>query len=88
MTALLVEVSSVGGLSGSPVFARTRDEKIWLIGLVHSHFDQRASDMDLLIEDGGGAFQEERINAGIVIVVPADRIREALKPLIDVDFPI
>jgi hypothetical protein len=85
ITALLVEIRSVGGLSGSPVFTETA-EGVWLIGLVHGHFGQRASDLDISVEDSNPSFQEESINAGIAIVVPADRIRETLKPLIDVDF--
>jgi hypothetical protein len=86
MTAFLVEVRSVGGLSGSPVFATGVDNRIGLIGLVHGHFDQRSSDIDGVSEDAGGVFEEERINAGIAIVVPADRIRETLKPLVEEDF--
>ncbi|MBB5063701.1 hypothetical protein [Granulicella mallensis] len=86
MTAFLVEVRSLGGLSGSPVFSTGSDGRIRLIGLVHGHFDQRTSDIDGVSEDAGSPFQEERINAGIAIVVPADRIREALKPLVEEDF--
>ena len=84
ITALLVEVRSVGGLSGSPVFTILPDGKVWLLGLVHGHFDQRASDPDSVTEDA--CLQEEKINSGIAIVVPADKIRETLKPLIDSDF--
>jgi hypothetical protein len=86
MSAFLVEVRSLGGLSGSPVFATGSDTRFGLIGLVHGHFDQRSSDPDGVSEDARAAFQEERINAGIAIVVPADRIRETLRPLIDEDF--
>jgi hypothetical protein len=87
MTAFLVEIRSVGGLSGSPVFTVTADGKIGLLGLVHGHFDQRSSDLDIIAEDEASTFYEERINSGIAIVVPADRIRETLKPLTDIDFP-
>ena len=71
MSAFLVEVRSLGGLSGSPVFAVGNDNRIGLIGLVHGHFDQRSSDPDGVSEDANAAFQEEQINAGIAIVVPA-----------------
>jgi len=57
-----------------------------LIGLVHGHFDQRSSDLDIVAEDATSAFYGERINSGIAIVVPADRIRETMKPLTDMDF--
>ena len=43
MTAFLVEVRSIGGLSGSPVFAEGVAET-GVIGLVHGHFDQRDND--------------------------------------------
>jgi hypothetical protein len=84
VAALLVEVRSVGGLSGSPVFTILPGGGVWLLGLVHGHFDQRTSDPDSALKDAD--LQQERINAGIAIVVPADKIRETLKPLIDSDF--
>jgi hypothetical protein len=86
MPALLIEVRSVGGLSGSPVFTTLGDGTTWLLGLIHGHFDQRSSDMDDLAEDIGDRILGEKINAGIAIVVPADRIRETLYPLIAQDF--
>ncbi len=84
-TGFLVEFRSVGGLSGSPVFVTTKD-KVGVIGLVHGRFDQRSTDLDTVAPDGSSSFQEERINSGIAIVVPADKILETLKPLIDADF--
>jgi hypothetical protein len=85
ITVFLIEVRSTGGLSGSPVFADAIGG-IGVIGLVHGHFDQRESDPDASVKDIDSSFQQEKINAGIAMVVPADRIREALKPLIALDF--
>ena len=84
MTAFLIEVRSIGGLSGSPVFAEGVAET-GVIGLVHGHFDQRGNDPDSLIQDIDQP-SEEKLNAGIAIVVPADKIQNALKPLIYADF--
>ena len=85
ITAYLLEVRSIGGLSRSPVFTESSGNLL-LIGLVHGHFDQRTGDLDACETDGDSPIQPERINAGIAIVVPADRIRETLRPLTDADF--
>lgn len=78
--AYLVEVRSIGGLSGSPVLGST-PRKSGIIGLVHGHFNHRISDIDSAIVDEGVPFTEERINAGIAIVVPSDRILETLRSM-------
>jgi hypothetical protein len=56
------------------------------MGLVHGHFDQRSTDPDIHTADSE-SIAEERINAGIAIVVPANSIRETLVPLIEADLP-
>jgi len=72
--AYLIEARSMGGLSGSPVFVnmgrmRTIDGElyltkgtIYLLGLMHGHFDDK----------------HQSINMGIGIVVPASKILEVI----------
>lgn len=82
--AYLVEARSIGGLSGSPVFVnqgmmRVRDgqtyinsrEAVWLLGLMHGHYDEKA----------------EKVNMGIGIVVPAAKILEVLnqKAIVEIE---
>jgi hypothetical protein len=91
MDAYLVEARSIGGLSGSPVFAhlgliRVQEGQVkfsaadggifYLLGLMHGHFASRATDPDDLPE--GDILTEERINSGIAIVVPVERILEVV----------
>jgi len=87
MDAFLVESRSIGGLSGSPVFvsvagprrgttgmlstAVLTSQSYWL-GLMHGHWDGPLSDADAVGE------KEERVNMGIAIVIPADKILEVL----------
>lgn len=88
--AYLIEVRSLGGLSGSPVFAnlgiiRKIDGQFvystlphgtaFLIGLVHGHYDMSISAPDIT-EDMRRT--DERINKGIAIVVPSHKILEVL----------
>jgi hypothetical protein len=92
MDAYLIEARSIGGLSGSPVFvhlgiarireggrlvtAKTQEGVFYWMGLVHGHYDYGR---DLTHADGAvqdTERQPERINMGIAIVVPADRILE------------
>ena len=87
MEVYLAEGRSIGGLSGSPVFVRntvkmpvqTPDGKIGtfsglggshLLGMVHGHWDvpPTFSEME----------QEEKVNMGVSIVVPAKKILETL----------
>lgn len=87
MDAFLVETRSVGGLSGSPVYAlsgfyrpsgdgsltRSNVIQTWLLGLVHGHFDLKWS---------GNGFTEplvERMNEGIAIVPPFRYIQEVIQ---------
>lgn len=84
----LIEGRSIGGLSGSPVFVRHTisidgaDSKtgevhrvsgvsqLHLLGLVHGHWD---------LHHGNGDIQAaEAVNMGIALVIPAQKIIEAL----------
>ncbi|HLX43605.1 MAG TPA: hypothetical protein VKR43_09235 [Bryobacteraceae bacterium] len=90
--AYLVEVRSIGGLSGSPVFVHLgpirlrngellrsgEDEGVFfLLGLMHGHFEAETlseADAGTPIEDSA----KERVNMGIGIVVPAEKIVEVI----------
>lgn len=88
--AYLVEARSIGGLSGSPVFAYLGHTRytgggfsiasgpavFYLLGIVHGHYDITAPDSDDISQD---ALQDERINMGIAIVVPATKIMEVIR---------
>ena len=86
MEAFLIESRSIGGLSGSPVFVNTAGARtigntlslggggIFLLGLVHGHWDVPPSQLDTVIVDN----RRESVNIGIAIVVPAQKILELL----------
>ncbi|MBB3181975.1 trypsin-like serine protease [Variovorax sp. Sphag1AA] len=80
MDAALIEARSIGGLSGSPVFANLGTSQIrinpdlahydfisgiHLFGVMHGHYDENA--------DG------ERVNVGIGIVTPVSKIVELIR---------
>lgn len=90
-TVILVEARSLGGLSGSPAFVRetlvvpfqeesgetffTALGKFHLLGLMHGHWEIKASDINkatILQESKHG------VNLGVCIVVPAFKILETL----------
>ena len=83
--AYLVEARSIGGLSGSPVFVNVgpgrggivihEGPSFFLLGLMHGHYDSELTDTDIALEDEPRAGQ---VNMGIAIVIPAEKIREAL----------
>lgn len=88
--AYLIEVRSIGGLSGSPVFLHTgtsrtvhvaganpfrRGPVFYLLGLMHGHFGASRAENDSTIED---VVTQEKINYGIGIVVPVEKIFEVL----------
>jgi hypothetical protein len=92
MQAILAEARSIGGPSGSPVFAdiplpvvATKPETgdwvtgaFFLLGLMHGHWDAPA---DAVVSDSDGA-----VNMGIGIVVPIEKIVEILeKPIMKRD---
>lgn len=81
--AFLIEIRSLGGLSGSPVFLYHMGPRLvgksvsnsglfFLLGLVHGHWD--APDE----KPGANSVAEERLNLGIAIVVSAQKIVEVL----------
>jgi hypothetical protein len=89
--AYLVESRSIGGLSGSPVFVHlgsmrqfggnTRvsgGSQMYLLGLMHGHWDAmgNAADSPVLQDE---RINDERINMGIAIVVPASKIDEVVR---------
>ena len=94
--AYLIEARSIGGLSGSPVFAfigsmRRIDGAMhlgrsgylfYLLGLMHGHFDLSHLELDDLSRD---SLINLQINIGIAIVVPVWKIIEVMnqKALID-----
>ena len=93
LNAYLIEARSIGGLSGSPVFAhlpaiRTIDGKttlpytqasifqLYLLGLVHGHFDIQNLNSDAVLEDGERAISG--IHSGIGVVIPVEKIIETV----------
>ena len=83
MEGYLVEIRSVGGLSGSPVFVvldplRRKSApgdlgaRAYVLGLIHRHWDRR------IREDEYVDASEERVNQGVAVVVPAAKILEVL----------
>jgi hypothetical protein len=89
ISAYLIESRSIGGLSSSPVFAHLTDPRInedgtakfikmrfiWLLGLIHGHYDISEINRDDIINDLN---KSEMINMGIAIVTPANKILQAL----------
>jgi hypothetical protein len=82
VNAYLIEVRSIGGLSGSPVFTAGRlmiggESKYYLLGLMHGHWDLSEEEeaaqgvQDLFVSEG-------KVNMGIAVVVPAAHIKETL----------
>lgn len=88
LDAYLIEVRSIGGLSGSPVFlnlgpAKTEDgrnyNEIHLLGLIHGHFDLREDSLDTMVEDQISAPRTVNVNTGIAVVVPYENISALIK---------
>ncbi len=91
MEAYLVETRSIGGLSGSPVFVHlgvTRkvggktmtsmnDEGVYLLlGLMHGHWDLAVPDIFPIASRHEDL--KVKVNSGIGIVIPAQKILEVL----------
>jgi hypothetical protein len=88
--AYLIEARSIGGLSGSPVFLNlgvvryvgkevkqaTGGPIFFLLGLIHGHYDVASGDVDS--DPLSNSLSIEKVNTGIAIVVPADKIVETL----------
>ena len=86
MHAYLLEARSIGGISGSPVFAYVDQQrhgvfnsgaKFFLLGLMHGHWDKPSSGGDDATADSLPHL--EKINTGIAIVVPFATISEVLE---------
>lgn len=77
--AYLVELRSISGLSGSPVFVHTEQIKgsrhehtlSWM-GLMHGHWRIDENSIDML----DGKYDNQQLNVGIGVVVPAYKIME------------
>jgi len=75
INAYLIEARSIGGLSGSPVFVHRLEEgtpTFALLGLMQGHYGTKAA-------KSGEAANEESVNVGIGIVVPADDLEEVFR---------
>jgi len=88
--AYLVEARSIGGLSGSPVFAYIGDMRkiggstqlgrpgrplLYWLGLMHGHFNLSTVGVDKLAED---SLTKVGVNTGIAVVVPTWKILEVI----------
>jgi hypothetical protein len=92
MDAYLIEARSIGGLSGSPVFLNlgvvryigngikhsTGGPIQLLLGLVHGHFDVHSSLTDDVLSDASQPLSAQRVNTGIAIVVPIEKVVETI----------
>lgn len=90
--AYLIEVRSIGGLSGSPVFLNlgvvrhvdnqvkysTGGPMVFLLGLIHGHYDMPSSSVDIAQTDASEQLTTERVNTGMAIVVPMNKIFEVV----------
>jgi|ERR1017187_1280103 hypothetical protein len=88
--AYLIECRSIGGLSGSPVFLNLGFVRhiqgqikyaqggaiLLLFGLIHGHYDSKVNIVDEVHQDD--LLTPERVNTGIAIVVPFQRIEEVI----------
>jgi len=89
MVSYLTEARSIGGLSGSPVFVdiygslrrapfhftEEGGAQFFLLGLVHGHYDEEDVSGDEVVDDG---LQKTKVNMGIAVVIPVERIFEVL----------
>jgi hypothetical protein len=79
--AYLIELRSIGGLSGSPVFVHTQQDTkhtlLWM-GLIHGHWEIEEDTIDVA-NDSSKKPDKEPLNVGIGIVVPANKILEITK---------
>jgi hypothetical protein len=93
MDGYLIEARSIGGLSGSPVFINlgevrflngtlqhTVDGKaFYLMGLIYGHYDVKTSGIDDVNFDQLNLNNVDRVNTGIAIVTPVDKIIATIK---------
>ncbi|WP_375787760.1 hypothetical protein ACE10Z_09935 [Bradyrhizobium sp. Pha-3] len=88
--AYLIEARSVGGLSGSPVFAHADQgfefsnalskrtvclQPMALLGMVHGHFDVKNLNEDVVTEEDR---LRDGVHTGIAIVIPVEKIVETI----------
>jgi hypothetical protein len=93
--AYLIEARSIGGLSGSPVFAALdrwwldkqgntslrKGKMHYLLGLMHGHFPWSGGAESSVIDNASELDEisdSKKINTGIGIVVPAEKIMEVI----------
>jgi hypothetical protein len=82
--AYLIEARSIGGLSGSPVFAHLGTSRVIggslrlaqspvmpLLGLIHGHYDESST-------DEVASSSRSNVNMGVAVVTPAERILEII----------
>jgi hypothetical protein len=92
----LIEVRSVGGLSGAPVFVYStsprlvgrdeirREAVFYLLGLVHGHWETTEKkrsprrQRSLRLKQGSDP-HEEKLNVGIAVGIPAQKILEVIE---------
>jgi hypothetical protein len=91
--AYLIEARSIGGISGSPVFVNLGSSRriggstvfysggpaFLLLGLIHGHYDVDHPLVDALEVDANqGQASTAKLNSGIAIVVPVQKVLEVL----------
>lgn len=86
----LIEVRSIGGLSGSPVFLVLGSMRsiagitlpnflqFYLLGVMHGHFDETEDDVvdEFVSPDASGS--KTSVNMGIAVVTPAEKVLEVI----------
>lgn len=91
--AYLIEARSIGGLSGSPVFLNlgitryinnsvqqsTGGPMIFLLGLIHGHYDIHDNALDNAEDDAADPLNVAKVNTGIGIVVPMHTVFEVIE---------
>ncbi len=102
MDAYLIEARSIAGLSGSPVFINFGVQRITngelktssngaplfqLIGLVHGHFDEEEASSKYSAGSSEALSSVDRINTGIAIVTPIEKVAMVLKEKFGIDVP-
>lgn len=92
MDGYLIEARSIGGLSGSPVFINLGEVRFLngslqhsvtgrafhLMGLIYGHYDINFSNIDELSLDDNRESRIERVNTGIAIVTPVEKILDTI----------
>ena len=78
MEAYLIESRSIGGLSGSPVFAVDhKNRRVLLLGLIQGHYDVKD---EILIDSAvSDSSIPAGINTGIAIITPATKLLEIVE---------